>query len=92
MKIALGRFCSERIRVFHQISHWEVCILPYESFLPFIIRIQYDLFKCILAEVDQLYEVKQSSGIVNLSDVFIPVKYADGKRPEDLHDAVSRVM
>lgn len=66
--------------------------LPYESFLPFIIRIQYDLFKCILAEVDQLYEVKQSSGVVNLSDVFVPVKYADGKRPEDLHDAVSRVM
>ncbi|KAJ7940595.1 hypothetical protein B0H13DRAFT_2299578 [Mycena leptocephala] len=70
VKIALGRFCSERIQVFHQISHWE-----------------YDLFKCILAEVDQLYEVKQSSGVINLSDVFVPVKYADGKRPEDLHDA-----
>ncbi|KAJ6547605.1 hypothetical protein B0H19DRAFT_1166546 [Mycena capillaripes] len=69
-ELNLGRFCSERVKVFHQISHWE-----------------YDLFKCILQEVYQLHEAKQSSGIVNDRDVFVPVKYGDGKRPQDLHDA-----
>ncbi|KAJ7685225.1 hypothetical protein DFH06DRAFT_35238 [Mycena polygramma] len=71
-KFGLGRFCSERVQVFHQISHWE-----------------YELFNCILQEVDQLHEAKISSGIVNDRDVYVPVKYVDGKRPQNLDDADS---
>ncbi|KAJ7219312.1 hypothetical protein GGX14DRAFT_389903 [Mycena pura] len=67
----LGRFCADRVQVYHEITHWE-----------------YELFKCILREVDQLHEVAQASKIADDRDIFVPIKYPDGMEPpKNLHDA-----
>ncbi|KAJ7111586.1 hypothetical protein C8R43DRAFT_1079123 [Mycena crocata] len=68
----LGRFCVERLSLFHQLSHWE-----------------YDLFKCILREVDQLHEAALGKGhILNDRDVYVSInKFGKKPPPKDLHDA-----
>ncbi|KAJ7632646.1 hypothetical protein FB45DRAFT_913019 [Roridomyces roridus] len=72
-KFHFGRFCAQRVTVFHKIAHWE-----------------YELFKVIRGEIDQLHELRTANGIVNDRDEFIPAEtlWRSGKPPpKDLGDA-----
>lgn len=80
VRFNLGRFCGQRTRVYHQLTHWEVRKRSCQAKISLTIK-QHALFQVIRSEVDNLHANASSEG-------FVRVGFAGGKKPpKNLQDA-----